>query len=109
MCPIAAPLLWRAAEALLSVGMTDVVASRWVRAAVEVEFFAAADESRLQMMLFCSREPGKGFEAMCLKMQGLVPELVGAGVVVMGPGRKVRAGVRWGAEGLNYEAVGDKY
>ncbi len=81
MCPIAAPLLWRAAEALLRVGMVDVVASRWVRAAVEVEFFA----------------------------QGLVPELRGAGVVVVGPGRKMRAGVGWGTEGLNYEAVGDKY
>ncbi len=37
MCPIAAPLLWRAAEALLKVG-ADVVGSKWVRAAMEVEF-----------------------------------------------------------------------
>jgi 23S rRNA (uracil1939-C5)-methyltransferase len=108
MCPIAAPLLWRAAEALLKVGV-DVVGSKWVRAAVEVEFFAAADESRLQMVLFVEKEPGKGFEAMCLKMQELVPELVGAGVMILGPKRKMRAGSDWGAEGLSYEVVGEKY
>ncbi len=44
------------------------------------------------MTLFVDREPGKGFEAMCLKMQELVPELVGAGVMVMGPKRQMRAG-----------------
>jgi 23S rRNA (uracil1939-C5)-methyltransferase len=108
MCPIAAPLLWRAAEALLKMGV-DVVGSKLVRATVEVEFFAAADESRLQMMMFVEKEPSKGFEAMCLKMQELVPELVGAGIMVMGPGRKMRAGSAWGAEGLSYEAVGEKY
>ena len=108
MCPIAAPLLWRAAEALLKVA-ADVVASKWVRAAVEVEFFVAADEIRLQMVLFVEREPGKGFEAMCLKMQELVPELVGAGVMVLGPKRQMRAGASWGADGLSYEVVGEKY
>jgi 23S rRNA (uracil1939-C5)-methyltransferase len=108
MCPIAAPLLWRAAEALLTVGV-DVVGSKWVRVAIEVEFFAAADESLLQMVLFVEKEPGKGFEAMCLKMQELVPQLVGAGVMVLGPKRQMRAGASWGAEGLSYEVVGEKY
>jgi len=42
MCPIAAPVLWRAAEALLNLS-EDAAAARWLRAVVEVEFFAPKD------------------------------------------------------------------
>ncbi|MCU1319086.1 MAG: (Uracil-5)-methyltransferase [Edaphobacter sp.] len=117
MCPIAAPLLWRAAEALLKLGRDDAASAVWVRAAVEVEFFTTADEGRLQMTLFVRKEPGKGFAEFCGSLQGLVPELVGAGVAVLaadvpGRGRKVqrvREGVAWGVPGLSYAAAGESY
>jgi 23S rRNA (uracil1939-C5)-methyltransferase len=116
MCPIAAPLLWRTAEALLKLGRDDA-ASAWVRAAVEVELFTTADEGKLQMTLFARKEPGKGFAKFCGRLQALVPELVGAGVAVLaaetpGRGRKVqktRAGAAWGVPGLSYAAAGENY
>ncbi|HEX4650598.1 MAG TPA: 23S rRNA (uracil(1939)-C(5))-methyltransferase RlmD, partial [Granulicella sp.] len=52
-CPIAAPLLWRAAEALASLASTalDPTAQRWLTAAVEAELFTNADQSKLQLTL----------------------------------------------------------
>jgi len=84
---------------------------------VEAEFFATADESKLQMTVLVRKEPGRGFAEFCGRMQGLVPELVGAGVAVLaaevpGRGRKVqraREGAAWGVPGLSYSAAGESY
>lgn len=115
-CPIASPLLWRAATALLKLA-EDVDAARWVKAAVEVEFFTASDESALQMTVFIRQKQATGFEAFCKRLQELLPELMGAGAMMLraeGPqqGRRTerpRAVAAWGAEGLSYQAAGEKY
>jgi 23S rRNA (uracil1939-C5)-methyltransferase len=116
-CPIAAPVLWRAASGLMQLASVDEAAKRWMRTVVEVEFFATADESRLQMTLFVRKELARGFTELCEGLRGLVPELVGGGVAVFGPemkqkGRRAerpKAGARWGAEGLQYLAAGRGY
>ncbi len=115
-CPIAAPLLWRAATALLKLA-EDVDAARWVKAAVEVEFFTASDESALQMTVFVRQKQAAGFEAFCERLQELLPELVGAGAMMLRAegsqqGRRTerpRPIAAWGAEGLSYTAAGEKY
>jgi 23S rRNA (uracil1939-C5)-methyltransferase len=112
MCPIAAPLLWRAAEAFLAL---DGGAAQWTHAAEEVEFFAAADEGKLQMTLFVRRQPAKGFAQFCEALREKLPELVGAGVCILeaaGHGRKTqrsRAGAAWGVGGLSYAVAGEGY
>ncbi|HEU4634735.1 MAG TPA: 23S rRNA (uracil(1939)-C(5))-methyltransferase RlmD [Edaphobacter sp.] len=110
MCPIAAPLLWRGAQALLE-GIETL--SQWAVAIREVEFFATADEQKLQMTLFVTAQPAKDFEALCTAVQAKVPELAGAGVQILessASSRKVqraKAGAEWGAGGLSYK-VGDE-
>jgi 23S rRNA (uracil1939-C5)-methyltransferase len=111
MCPIAAPLLWRAADALIKVTGD---ASSWVSATEEVEFFATPDEKALQMTIFVRREV-KDFVGFCETLQKQLPELAGAGVAVIensGRGRKVqrvRAGSTWGASGVNYIVRDESY
>ena len=114
-CPIAAPLLWRAAEALILLGAEDANCGRWLAAASEVELFCTADETRLQVTLFlrdASRDGGS-FPGLCTRLQAAVPELVGAGAELDPElNRRVRRrwdGVAWGAPGLNYEAAGRSY
>ncbi len=115
-CPIAAPLLWRAAMALFNVA-ESADAARWVKAAVEIEFFAAGDESALQMTVFVRQKQAVGFEAFCERLQELLPELVGAGAMMLRAegsqrGRQAERPqpvAAWGAEGLSYRAAGEKY
>ncbi|WP_035350090.1 23S rRNA (uracil(1939)-C(5))-methyltransferase RlmD [Edaphobacter aggregans] len=112
MCPIAAPLLWRAAEALLTLGGN---AAQWAHAAEEVEFFSTADVARLQMTLFVRHQPAKGFAQFCEALRERLPELEGAGVLIMqhaGQGRKTqrfRKGDTWGADGLSYSVAAESY
>jgi 23S rRNA (uracil1939-C5)-methyltransferase len=116
-CPIAAPLLWRAASELLRLTERESVAKRWVGAAVEVEFFANADESKLQMTLFVRKALSAGFDDLCVRLKRLVPELVGAGVSILAKESTQKrrrderpvAGVGWGADGLLYTAEGMDY
>ena len=111
MCPIAAPVLWRAAETLLALSDN---ATQWLRSVEEIEFFTTPDEQALQITIFVRREP-RGFPEFCAALKEKLPELVGAGVAVIdsvGRGRKslrVRAGSGWGAQGVNYEVLGERY
>lgn len=112
MCPISAPVLWKAAEAFL---MLDEIFRSWTRSAEEVEFFTSGDEQKIQMTLFVRAQPSKGFAEFCETMQRQLPELAGAGVQVIesgGHGRKslrVRSGTTWGAAGLQYKTSGETY
>ncbi|WP_260706344.1 23S rRNA (uracil(1939)-C(5))-methyltransferase RlmD [Edaphobacter flagellatus] len=112
MCLIAAPLLWRAAEALLSVDETSPV---WLRAAEEVEFFTTSDQSALQMMLFLRRQPAPSFETFCGKLQAKLPELKGVGIAIIErenrnrKAQRVRPGAFWGADGLNCSVGEERY
>jgi len=116
-CPIAAPLLWRAASTLLLLAESDAAVERWMRAAVEVEFFANADESKLQMTVFLRKALSAGFDDLCKLLKASVPELVGAGVSILAKESTQKrrrderpvAGVGWGADGLLYTAAGTDY
>jgi len=116
MCPISAPLLFKAAEALLQLAQQDPNASRWMQAATEIELFTKADQTKLQITFFVSEEHAKGFIDLCTKLQQLIPQLVGAGTAILsteaGRGRKVqkiKQGTSWGTEGLNYTAANESY
>ncbi len=118
MCPIAAPLLWRAAEALLQAGREDVQTARWLASAAEVELFCTGDESKLQAMFFLrdaepARTSADGFARLCERLRERVPELAGAGAELHPElNRRVRrgwAGAAWGAAGLHYACGGRAY
>ncbi len=118
MCPIAAPLLWRAAEALLQLGREDAQAAGWLASTAEVELFCTGDESRLQAMFFLrDAEPARGspdgFARLCERLRTQVPELAGAGAELHPElNRRVRRswpGAAWGAAGLHYVCGGRTY
>jgi len=109
-CPIAAPLLWRATEALLR-----CTPGRLLATVSEVELSCTADESRLQMQVYL-RAPSVdsgGFAACCERLRAGIPELAGGGAELDPQvNRRVRRGwepFAWGAPGLNYEAAGRSY
>ena len=116
-CPIAAPILWRAAKALMKLAESDATADKWLRAAVEVELFTNSDESSLQMTVFVRKDLSGGFDEFCEKLKTLVPELAGAGVATLAAEsaqkkRRVEravAGAQWGAMGLRYTVADTKY
>jgi 23S rRNA (uracil1939-C5)-methyltransferase len=101
VCPISAPLLVRAAEAL--VGMD----SPWLASIAEVEFFASADA--LQMSVFTRDGRTENFAAFCEAFQALVPELMGAGVMAASAGFGAKEREIWGASGLVQEVLGRRY
>jgi 23S rRNA (uracil1939-C5)-methyltransferase len=113
-CPILAPLLWRAAETLLSTAADNVTAGRWARTISEVEFFTTADEKKLQMTLFTKKKQ-PGFTEFCERMKQQVPELFGAGSFLVSPKspqrqiQKPRPLEDWGAKGLTYQAAHEDY
>jgi 23S rRNA (uracil1939-C5)-methyltransferase len=113
-CPISAPLVWRAAGALLMVATEGSTAGPLLRGAGEVEFFTTGDERKLQMTLFV-RKAQPGFDALCERMQELVPEMVGADISLLpssGPQRRARSPrplKTWGADGLNYPVADEGY
>jgi 23S rRNA (uracil1939-C5)-methyltransferase len=113
-CPISAPLVWRAAQALMQIAEEGSAPARLLRAAVEVEFFTTGDEKKLQMTLFLQRAQ-PGFAAFCERLQALVPELAGGGVSLFPSSESQRRTQRprtletWGADGLNYPAAGEGY
>ncbi len=116
MCPIAAPLLWRAAEALMRLAAADSLGRRWMQSAVELEFFTNGHESKLQMVLFTRSRPGAGFADFCERVARDLPELAGAGLAVLPTatgdrGRRAeraREVASWGAAGMVYEVAGER-
>ena len=120
-CPISAPLLWRAAETLLALSESTVELQAWLSAATEVEFFADDKLEKLQMLLLLEGAAPSRAEATFARsmdvLQKTLPELVGAGAVVLGAGPRGRESIRersrtsaasWGAAGLSY-GVGDEH
>jgi 23S rRNA (uracil1939-C5)-methyltransferase len=110
-CPILAPLLWRAAKALVKIAAEDSTAGRWARGAVEVELFTNSNEERMQMTVFVQKDQ-IGFKAFCEQMRELVPELVGAGASLSSAQRRTQRArqlASWGADGLSYRAAEEDY
>jgi 23S rRNA (uracil1939-C5)-methyltransferase len=113
-CPIAAPILWRAAQNFLQVAGQTPSAARWLTNAVEMELFTSGDEKKLQMTVFVRRDQ-PGFVAFCEHLRQAIPELAGAGTALVrltGPQRQVqkpRPLESWGATGLSYRAAEEDY
>jgi 23S rRNA (uracil1939-C5)-methyltransferase len=113
-CPIAAPLLWRAAESLLEFASRDAGMKRWLESSAEVELFCDEEMSRLQITFLC-KSPKQisdaGFQTAMAELQQRVPELVGAGAVLIHPrtAQIQRELASWGAAGLNYEVAGERF
>jgi 23S rRNA (uracil1939-C5)-methyltransferase len=112
-CPILAPLLWRAAEALLQLATENSDVKRWLGNAAEVEFFVAHDEKKLQLTLFARKEQ-PGLAAFCEGLKNLIPELAGASTALLASSGARQAKTprqleTWGAGGLIYQAAGEDY
>ncbi len=121
-CPIAAPLLWRAAAALEACG---AAAAPWPERTTEVEFCTDSDELALQVLLHVNatvatldREAPRQFRVMCDSLQRRIPQLIGGGLLVHGElaagSRRVQERqrvevVRWGASDLTYSVDGQAY
>jgi 23S rRNA (uracil1939-C5)-methyltransferase len=113
-CPITAPLLWRAAEATQLIATEKSPAARWIRGVVEVEFFTTVDETKLQMTIFL-RKDQPGLTAFSERMKELIPELTGAGTLLLSHSAATRRSQKprplssWGADGLTYHAANEGY
>jgi 23S rRNA (uracil1939-C5)-methyltransferase len=119
-CPISAPDVWQAAEAILQLAEQDASWRQWLERATEVEIFAAIPDSgepaRIQLSFFlrdaevARREP---FAALCERLKAILPELTGAAAEIDPElGRRVRRswdGAVWGAAGLVYPVGQAKY
>ena len=122
MCPISAPLLWRAAEALLHAVCDSPELRGWLEAAAEVELFANDRLDGLQVLLLLEQAaPRKADTTFTRAMEALrlhVPELAGAGAALLGPSLRGRESIRertrtpiasWGADGLAYSVKEERY
>jgi len=113
-CPILAPLLWRAADALPKLAEENSAAGRWVREIKEIELFTDAAEKKLQMTVAVAKDQTK-FVEFCERMHELVPELdgVSASLLFAKPTQRRSQRLRqldsWGAEGLNYRVADENY
>lgn len=113
-CPIAATILWRAAEAMLSVASDDAEMRRWLESAAEVELFCDAEMSRLQITLLCTTTKAPAataFQKASSRLQKTLPELAGAGALRIHPrtSQVQEELASWGAAGLNYEVGGERF
>ena len=118
MCPIAAPLLWRTAEAVLALAHTDALVRRWLAITSELEILTTPGETRLQLAFFLrsgrgAQQEASSFAGLCERLRVVIPELVGAGAS-LDPElnrreRRAWAGTGWGADGMLYPAAGREY
>jgi 23S rRNA (uracil1939-C5)-methyltransferase len=117
-CPIAAPILWSATEALLA--LINQRPKTWLDRSPftfdQLELFTAAGESQLEISIFVRTTkktlPGRVEEdlaSLCESLRHQIPALIGAGIYLIPPraarSRRVeqpRPGPMWGTPGLNY-------
>ena len=109
-CPIAAPVLWTAAEALLAAATGDRDTAAWFDAAAQVELFCNDDLSRVQLTLLCPKKTALQPASFTRAIAALhLPQLAGAAAVQVEArtGRPLRTLAETGASGLAYR-VGDE-
>jgi 23S rRNA (uracil1939-C5)-methyltransferase len=121
-CPIAAPILWRAAEALLA--LVNQRSAEWLERAPftfdQLELFTTPEdapaESQLQISLYVRTSakhlPNKftpELASLCESLRAEIPSLAGACIYILrlrsARSRRVeqpRSGPTWGAPGVNY-------
>ena len=108
-CPVLAPLLWRATEAVIQIAKENSAVGRWLHGADLVELFTDATETKLQMSFFAKKDQ-KGFDDVCETLVKSVPELAGVGAFLLSPQRKMSRSIgSWRAEGLNYQVAEERY
>jgi 23S rRNA (uracil1939-C5)-methyltransferase len=121
-CPIAAPILWRAAEAFLALLPAHRAALRAAQHIPDqLELFSNADESRLQLTLYLRtaakslpKELSAAFAIFYEALRARIPELIGAGIALLPRlsiersrrAEAVRPGPNLGSTGLNYRVDG---
>jgi len=111
-CPIAAPVLWSVAEALLAAANENNDTGLWMQATSEVELFCNHDLTQVQVTLLCAprTKATQGSIARSLAaVQQRAPQVVGLAAIASDPrtgptGRMLDAA---GAPGLAY-TVGDE-
>ncbi|MDP9038435.1 MAG: 23S rRNA (uracil(1939)-C(5))-methyltransferase RlmD [Acidobacteriota bacterium] len=117
-CPIAAPVLWRTAEAFLALASEPLGA--WLHdrhIPDQLELFTNADESRLNLTLSLRttsrtlpEQIVAAFAAFCEQLRTQVPALSGAGISLLPLASRKRSrraeaprpGATWSAAGLHY-------
>jgi 23S rRNA (uracil1939-C5)-methyltransferase len=117
-CPIAAPILWRAAEDFLAViHQHPVWLSNAQQSLDQLELFADAEETQVQFTLYLRTQAktapttlASALATLCEAVRARLPELTGAGIALLPLASAARSrrseiarpGASWGAPGLNY-------
>jgi 23S rRNA (uracil1939-C5)-methyltransferase len=111
-CPIAAPVLWTAADAMLAAAARDPDAAAWFDAAAQVELFCNDDLTRVQLTLLCPKKNALQPATFIRAVAALnLPQLAGAAAVQVEArtGRPLRTLAETGASGLSYRVGGENY
>lgn len=105
-CPIAAPLLIEAAQAVAEIARPFAPAL----CPTEIALFSNADETALLASVFTASTAKVRFEEFTLALRERVPALMGAELVAEGrAGQPARTVANWGATSLAYRAAGFDY
>ncbi len=105
-CPIAAPLLVRAALAAAEILRERRLGVR----AKEIALFCDAEESALLVSILAEGAAKASFEDFATALAGKIPELKGAELLMEGRnGESARRVAQWGASSLLYRAAGFDY
>ena len=105
-CPIAAPLLVKAAQAFAQVVRGFAPALR----PTEISLFCNSDETALLATVFTASPAKLRFDELAQALHERIPALAGAELVVEGrPGQQQRTIAQWGATSLAYRAAGFDY
>jgi 23S rRNA (uracil1939-C5)-methyltransferase len=110
-CPIAAPLLVKAARAFAQIASGFAPALR----PTEIALFCDAAENALLVTVFTSSPAQLRFDELAQALHEQIPALAGAELVTeslpgaTGPAQEPRAIARWGAASFDYHAAGFDY
>ena len=105
-CPIAAPLLVKAAQAFAEVARQFAPSFR----PTEIALFCNPEETALLASVFTASAKKIRFDQIAQALGGRVPALQGAELVVEGrDGQPPRTAAQWGATSLLYRAAGFDY
>ncbi len=105
-CPIAAPLLVRAAQAAAEI----LRSSSFVHRPAEISLFCDAAEAALFVSVFTAGAAKGSFQDFAQALEERVPEIRGAELAIAErPGRPPRTIAQWGATCLTYRAAGFDY
>jgi len=105
-CPIAAPLLVKAAQSAAEVARGIAPALH----PTEIALFCDAAETALLATVFTASLPKPRFDEFAQALHERIPALSGAELVAEGrPGQQPHAVAQWGAASLTYHAAGFDY